>query len=161
MKFLWILAILPTMVLAETYQQEVTLKDSTTLVAIELNDKSVFCTTLGYGTNQLKVSVPDLDWIAHFDHRVVGEGLPCITAGECRGNLQPGKFIDANDPVVLAPVRVVLKQTLNIDDAQHVCTQTLSEDVTSLIRGQVFKHFRAGKPTPLDYAKCLKIQSAI
>src|SRR6187551_3279835 len=45
------------------------LKDETSWVAIELNSQTVFCTAVGYSSAMLKVSIPDLDWIAHFDHR--------------------------------------------------------------------------------------------
>lgn len=151
---------LPMMAAAEPYTVETVLKDTTTIVAVDINPKTVFCTDRGYSNIQLKVSLPDLDWLAHFDHRVVGERLPCITGGACSDALQPGNIIDLNEPIVLAPVRVVLTQTLTVDDASNACTQTLSEEITSLIRGRTFKHFRAGEPTPIDMAKCHKLVDA-
>jgi hypothetical protein len=42
------------------------LKDETTMVALELNSENVFCTELGYGSVQLKINVPELDFLAHF-----------------------------------------------------------------------------------------------
>lgn len=155
-----LLLMLPMMAAAEPYTVDSVLKDTTTVVALDLNPKTVFCTARGYGTVQLKVSVPDLDWLAHFDHRVVGEGLPCITGGACSEALQPGNIIDLNDPVVLAPVRVVLSQTLTVDDNAKTCTQRLNEEVTSLIRGRTFKHYRSSDATPLDMAKCQKLIDA-
>lgn len=148
---------LPMMASASPYTVQSVLKDTTTIVALDLNPKTVFCTARGYGTVQLKVSVPDLDWLAHFDHRVVGEGLPCITGGACSEALQPGNIIDLNEPVVLAPIRVVLKQTLSIDEDAKTCTQTLTENITSLIRGKPFTHVRGSEPVPMDLEKCLKL----
>src|SRR5690349_14105848 len=83
------------------------LKDTTTTVALELTDQTVFCTNRGYSQIELKVSVPDLEWLAHFDHKVVGERVPCITGGECSPDLQPTTILDPNETVALAPVRVV------------------------------------------------------
>jgi hypothetical protein len=160
MKYLWLVLFLPTFAMAEPNSYETVLKDTTTIVALDLNPKTVFCTARGYGTIQLKISVPDLDWLAHFDHRVVGETLPCITGGECIGELQPGKIIDLNEPITLAPVQVVLKQVLEVDDAAKTCSQTLNEEIHSLIRGKPFNHFKFGDTTPLDYAKCQKLISA-
>jgi hypothetical protein len=120
------------------------LKDSTTWVALELNDKTVFCTDKGYGNVQLKVSVPDLDWLAHFDHRVVGERVPCITGGACSEFLQPDKLLDGGNSIVVVPMRVVLTEHLKIDRDAQSCERQIQEAVHSQIKGQMFSHYRSG-----------------
>lgn len=134
------------------------LKDTTTIVSIPLNAETVFCTDRGYGNVQLKVSVPDLDWLAHFDHRVVGEGLPCITGGACTDANGPGQILDADHPIESIPVRVVLKETLTIDEAAKSCTRYLTEEVSSLIRRHKFEHYRfADQATPVALEQCLAV----
>ena len=149
----------PAFAVASSNSIERTLKDTTTLVAVDLNPKTVFCTSRGYGTQQIKVSVADLNWLAHFDHRVVGETLPCMTGGACTAELQPGVLIDPKEPVVLIPVRVVLTETLSIDEDRKTCSHRLNESVSSLIRGKPFTHWKTGDVEPLPYAKCEKLAS--
>jgi hypothetical protein len=134
------------------------LKDQTTMIALDLNDTSVFCTQRGYGNVQLKISVPDLDWLAHFDHRVEGEGLPCITGGRCTGTLTPAAIIDPADKISVVPMRVILTDELTIDDTAKTCTRQLREDVKSHIRGRNFFHQMWGANESVDYEKCKKVQ---
>ncbi len=156
-KSLVFLIALPTLAIAEPYTVERTLKDSTTMVALDLNASTVFCTDRGYSNIQLKVSVPDLDVLAHFDHRVVGEDLPCITGGLCGGDLTPDAVIDAKEPIVFAPIRVILKETLTIDHDAKSCTRSLTERISSLIRGRLFNHERSSDAEPLAFEKCKKL----
>jgi hypothetical protein len=130
------------------------LKDTTTMVAVDLNEQTVFCTDRGYGNVQLKVSVPDLDVLAHFDHRVVGEGLPCITGGACDETRQPRDIIDPAHPFEVIPVRVVLKENVTVDYEAHTCARVLTEEVSSLIRRHKFVHERGGDVEQVPFDKC-------
>lgn len=138
-----------------SYTVERVLKDSTTMSLIELNEQTVFCTARGYGNVQLKVSVPELDELAHFDHRVVGERLPCITGGACSDALQPGLLIRPNERFALAPIRVILKETLQIDPDAKTCQRMLQEEVRSVIREHRFDHFKYSEMKDADYEKCV------
>ncbi|HVH46992.1 MAG TPA: hypothetical protein VM925_31830 [Labilithrix sp.] len=130
------------------------LRDVTTPVVLTLDDKTVFCTDRGYGWTVLKVSVPDLDWLGHFDHRVEGEGLPCITAGQCGAGVQPSSVLDAKNPRANVSVRVVLTEHVVLDRAQKTCWRSLTEHVTAEIRGQSFSHHRSGDIEPSDFDTC-------
>lgn len=141
--------------LAEPYYVERILKDATTMTLIELNSQTVFCTARGYGNVQLKVSVPELDELAHFDHRVLGEGLPCMTGGACSEVLQPGALIRPNERFALAPIRVILKESLKIDYDAKTCERLVSEDVKSVIRDHRFEHHKYSEWKSADYEKCL------
>jgi hypothetical protein len=136
-----------------------TLKDTTTIVSVALNEQTVFCTDRGYGNVQLKVSVPDLNWLAHFDHRVVGEGLPCITGGLCDAVRNPGAILDPEHPLESVPVRVVLTETLSLDHDAKTCTRFLTEEVTSLIRRHKFEHYRySDDVAPVAFEQCLAVR---
>lgn len=134
------------------------LKDETTMVALELNSENVFCTELGYGSVQLKINVPELDFLAHFDHRVVGERQPCITGGACDAVNNPDSIL-SGDKLVAVPVRIILSESLEIDDQAKTCTRTLNENVKSHIKNKNFTHFRNAEPEVVAYEKCLKVQS--
>lgn len=133
------------------------LKDTTTLISLPLNEQTVFCTDRGYGNVQLKVSVPDLDWLAHFDHRVFGEGVPCITGGACTDGRGPSLILDAAQPLETVPIRVVLSEHLTVDADAQTCTRILNEKVTSLIRRHKFDHYRSGEPETVPYAQCAAV----
>jgi hypothetical protein len=142
---------------AEARVEERVLKDTTTMVSVALNNESVFCTARGYGSVQLKISVPELSHLAHFDHRVVGESVACITGGECTDTNKPGNIVDPARPLSLVPVRVILSEQLTIDDEAKSCERVLTELVKSTIREQNFTHFRNGEPTAENYEKCLQV----
>ncbi len=134
-----------------------TLKDTTTMVALDLNEKTVFCTERGYGINTLKVSVPDLVHLAHFDHKVAGEAQPCIQAGACTENNIPSNIIIPDEPYTIIPIRVRLIQNIQLNVDEKTCAIYLSEKITTFIRNRSFIHFMQGAPGPMDYEKCLKL----
>jgi hypothetical protein len=131
------------------------LKDTTTLIALELTPQTVFCTARGYTSIQLKVSVPELDDLAHFDHRVVGENLPCITGGACDDAFQPGGIIRPDERFAIVPMQVVLTENLTINDEARTCFRSLHERVTSTIRDKPFSHVKGSAAVQVDYEKCL------
>jgi hypothetical protein len=133
------------------------LKDTTTQVALELTPTTVFCTARGYMSEVLKVSVPDLDWLAHFDHRVEAEGLPCVAGGPCIDGFGPGQIIDPNDRVALASVRVVLEEHLTLDRQKRTCSRVLGEKIHAVIRGRDFDHFKDSGSESVDFEKCEKL----
>lgn len=158
-KALWLLiSILPVQTFAsDLIQASRVLKDTTTPVALELTDKTVFCTDRGYGNIQLKISVPDLDWLAHFDHRVVGEGVPCMTAGRCSDALSPNSILEPNERIAIAPIRAILTERLQLDRTRRTCMQFLEEQIESTVRGRRFQHSRAKSMGAMDFEKCEKL----
>ena len=65
------------------------LSDVTSPISLLLTEDTVFCSAIGYGLSFLKVSIPQLDQLAHFDHRVEEAGLPCAAVGACDEALGP------------------------------------------------------------------------
>ena len=150
---------LPVSTPTEPHRFQRVLQDETTMVALELTPDSVFCTDRGYGNVQLKVSVPDLDHLAHFDHRVVGEERPCITGGQCSIDLQPGDILNPEERLAIVPMRVTLTQNVEMDFQNRTCKTRLSERVRSHIRGIDFNHYRAGTQVETDFEACQKLKN--
>jgi len=130
------------------------LRDATTNVVIELTDTSVFCTDLGYGNVQLKINVPDLDSLTEYDHRVFGEGQPCIAGGACEEGNKPSDVLDPTDAFAVVPIHVWLTERLDLDGTAKTCSRTLTENVEAVVRGHGFTHVRYGEVETVAYEKC-------
>lgn len=133
------------------------LRDQTTTIALSLNSETVFCSALGYSASFLKVSVPDLDWLAHFNHRVEASGLPCAAAGECSEANSPEAVLASNPSLAMVPMRVVLTEHLDIDPAAHTCKRQLVETVTVQLNGRVLRHSAQDEFTDYPFEKCAAI----
>ncbi|MBC8057159.1 MAG: hypothetical protein H7Y61_11345 [Rhizobiales bacterium] len=132
----------------------------TTTIALALSPQTVFCSALGYSASFLKVSVPDLDWLAHFDHRVDEAGLPCAAAGECSATLTPQALLSANPSLALVPVRVVLSESLILDPTARTCTRRLVEKVTIELSDRVLRHTVEDQPVDWPYETCAALSGA-
>lgn len=130
------------------------LRDQTTTIALALTPQTVFCSAVGYSASFLKVSVPDLDWLAHFDHRVEETGLPCAAAGPCSETVTPEALLSANPRLALVPVRVVLSEHLKLDPDERTCTRRLVEKVTIELTDRVLRHSVEGEPAAWPYDAC-------
>lgn len=130
------------------------LRDQTTDIALALNEQTVFCSAQGYSASFLKVSVPDLDWLAHFDHRVDSAGLPCAAAGECSDTVTPQSLLGANASLSVVPVRVVLTERLILDAGARTCLRQLVETVTIQLKDRVLRHSAEDDLTAFPYEKC-------
>jgi hypothetical protein len=141
------------------------LRDQTTTIALQLDAERVFCTAVGYSDIQLKISVPDLDWLGALDHRVEGETLPCMTGGLCAASdaalgeegLTPADFIGDGPAVEIVPVRVVLIEHLVLDAGGGQCTRSLEEDVSATIQGHPFTHqaWGGGESVPVEVCQAI------
>ncbi len=112
---------------------------------------------LGFLSQISAFASSELDWLAHFDHRVVGEGLPCITGGACSDVLNPGNLIDPKEKISVAPIRVILSERLLMDQEKKTCQRILEETVKGLVRGKIFQHFRYDSLKDVDFEKCEKV----
>jgi hypothetical protein len=132
------------------------LKDTTTDIALKLTPETVFCSDIGYGNVLLKVSVPDLDWLAHFDHRAESEGVPCMASARCTDSFSPARLIDPSNPVGMAKVRVTLTEMLTINSDLRICRRELREFIKGDVKGVAFTHERADE-VPVDFDVCEKL----
>ena len=139
--------------------QQRVLSDKTSQVALALNDETVFCSAIGYGVSFLKVSVPDLDWLAHFDHRANTLGLPCAAAGECTDVLNPESILQSRPGVEAVEVRVILTEVLRIDVEGQRCRRWLKEDVEATVRGVQLRHHVEGTPEEVPFETCQVLAS--
>lgn len=134
--------------------QQRVLSDKTSRVALALDDETVFCSAIGYGVSFLKVSVPDLDWLAHFDHRANTLGLPCAAAGECTDLLNPETILQSRPGVEAVDVRVILTEVLRIDVEGRRCSRWLKEEVDATVRGVRLRHHVDGPPEEVPFETC-------
>lgn len=139
--------------------QQRVLSDKTSQVALALNDETVFCSAIGYGVSFLKVSVPDLDWLAHFNHRANTLGLPCAAAGECTDLLNPESILQSRPGVEAVEVRVILTEVLRIDVEGQRCSRWLKEDVEATVRGVQLRHHVEGTPEEVPFETCQVLAS--
>ena len=135
------------------------LSDKTSRVALALNDETVFCSAIGYGVSFLKVSVPDLDWLAHFNHRANTLGLPCAAAGECTDLLNPESILQSRPGVEAVDVRVVLTEVLRVDVEPQRCSRWMTESVEAKVRGLQLRHHVDGTPEDVPFERCQVLAS--
>lgn len=131
------------------------LKDETNTINLLLNENTVFCSVIGYGASFLKVSIPQLDVLAFFDHRVEEAGLPCAAVGACNLDLGPDQILQGSPGTEQVQVRIVLTELLTLDHAKKTCTRQLLEDVSAVVRGVQLKHHEEDRPSPMAYEMCL------
>lgn len=131
------------------------LKDVTSPATLTLDDTTVFCSALGYGSSFLKVSVPALDELAHFNHRVSVLGLPCAAAGACTDTFGPESILQGNPGVEQVSIRVVLTEVLRFDATANTCTRQLEETVTTSVRGVPLRHHAEDEPVSVPVERCV------
>lgn len=130
-------------------------RDETTNIALQLDDTSVFCTSLGYGGDYfLKVSIPQLDTLAHFDHRVEGTNLPCAAVGACTPQMNTDNILQGNPGIEPVDLRVVLTERFTLDGDAKTCTRQLIEDVSAEVRGVALKHHVEGEVLGAPLSDC-------
>ena len=135
-------------------EHERILKDTTTWIALSLNAETVFCSAIGYSASFLKVSVPDLDWLAHFDHRADTLGLPCAAAGQCTDLLDPETILQSRPGVEPVALRVILTEVLSVDLEGQRCQRWLREEVQAVVRGVPLRHRVQGEPEDVPFETC-------
>ncbi|HEY0880427.1 MAG TPA: hypothetical protein VGD87_02795 [Archangium sp.] len=133
------------------------LSDVTSPISLLLTQDTVFCSAIGYGLSFLKVSIPQLDQLAHFDHRVEEAGLPCAAVGACDEELGPQSVLQGNPGVENVSVRVVLTEVIRIDEAEGTCSRQLLEDVFTTVRGNELRHHEEDEPSPMRFDDCRAI----
>jgi hypothetical protein len=159
---------IPTHAVAATRAMEVhltpperrrVLRDVTTPVVLLLEPSTVFCSALGYGVSFLKVSVPDLDDLARFDHRVSATGLPCAAAGACTDRLGPDAILQGRPGLERVDLRVVLTEVLTFDRPAQRCTRQLTEEVFASVRGVPLRHSAEGPRQALSWDRCQALEA--
>jgi hypothetical protein len=153
------------------------IKDATHKSTVTLNKKTVRCSALGYGLQELKISVPSLQWHAVLDHSNQDGRGPCVTAGSkfCGfglpifnedGTIQDGPsngipdiLLDLDNPTAQVDVRVILKETFFINREGTECHRGLKEEVEMDVRGIDFSHLRSKSIGTLPVEECLAIKA--
>lgn len=129
--------------------------DTTTRVSLRLDDETVFCSAIGYGVSFLKVSMPDLDRLARFDHRADPAGLPCAAAGACTDDFGPQSILQGRPGHEAVDVRVTLREFLRVDVERQRCRRWFQEDVEAVVRGVTLRHRVESDVEPVPFEQCV------
>ncbi|WP_127716216.1 hypothetical protein [Halobacteriovorax sp. HLS] len=160
-KLLTILTLLlTTQINAEETSFTRIIKDETHSSQIILDLESVRCSGLGYGLEELKISVPSLKWSAIFDHSNNDNRGPCVTAGTRFCSFLdpegiPDVLLDPENPRENIQVRVFLEE--RFDKKENHCTRTLEEKVETNVRGIDFTHSRIKDIGTIDLEECNRL----
>ena len=138
---------------AGVIDERVVLKNTFKINAV-INNKTVRCSSVGYGAPELKINLVELKGKTIFDHSNArfGEFLgPCMTAGFCQGFGAQGLKIEdviQNNP---RTEKIEMEQTLTVTRSLNEqeggglsCVKTLKEDLKTKIAGLEFHHSRSG-----------------
>ncbi len=151
-----------------TYAGErVILQDSKKMEA-EVSSKSVRCSSLGYGMQELKINLPALDGWTILDHSNVQFGdrsdLPCMTAGMCSGQWEGQEDgFSINDVIQNNPRQetIVVHRTVTeirqLSEAQagvKRCVRLLREDLKTEVGGIPFTHSRVSPEQTMREKAC-------
>ena len=143
----------------------VSLKDKFT-AHLNLNTDSVRCSHIGYGAEELKISVPALKHLAVFDHANVGESEPCMTAGSCKASWNTdGHTVEDFLAIVsgpqLATIERVLTESFTVNFDQRTCNRSMSEFLETSVGGVKFTHLVFKRIGDLPFEICLDIQASL
>lgn len=137
--------------------REQLVSDKTSEIIVELNNDTVICSQADYSASFLKILIPQLKDLTVFDHRNFGAGAPCVAAGMCApfGQSGPLDILNAEKPKEKIKVNVVLKRIFSLNEEKQTCHVSLSEDVTTTVRGIKFFHKRSGSIGERLFSDCL------
>ncbi len=136
------------------------IKDEVHETTITLDKSTVRCSALGYGSSELKISVPSLEWYAIFDHSNRDDRGPCVTAGmdfctvtdDFINTKVPDLLVNPEKPTEKINVRVFLKEVF--EDAGENCLRKIEEHVETEVRGIPFTHMRVKSIGTLPLSEC-------
>lgn len=146
--------------------QRVILSDSKTFSTM-VSTGTVRCSEIGYGTKELKINLAALDGWTLFDHTnaQAGEfGEPCMTAGICKRTPTSQGF-SVNDLVQNNPGNELITVSRTVtenrteskdQDGNDICSRSLTEYLTTSVRGIKFEHTRWGAQENFPIEVCRK-----
>ncbi len=123
-------------------------------IEVAVTNDSVRCSAIGYGLPELKIDVPALDWAAKFQHRNLGEGQPCMTAGRCTSFRGPELVLQDRPGVEAVDLTVIHSEEGVIDRERDTCHRRLVEEVEMTLRGTRFTHTRTAPLIHVSAEEC-------
>lgn len=145
----------------EQETKETIVHRTTTVVDVDLNEKTVVCSRADYAMPMLKVLIPQLDDITLLEHQNFGATAPCVTTGEtCFLGSRSGKgaspddILQGNPQVVKANVTVTEKRIEYRDNKEETCLVELVETVETEIRGKKLFHERRQSLPGRTFGRC-------
>lgn len=140
--------------------ERVVIEDQKTL-NVEVSNKTVRCSAKGYGIEELKINIKELNGWTMLDHsnRSFGDsGEPCMTAGLCAGRWD-GLNID--DVLQNNPRTEKITVFRKITESRHIsnqssedCLRTFTEELKTTVGGIAFNHKRGSNQDVLPAEAC-------
>ncbi len=106
---------------------------------VEVSPLTVKLSRAGYDRDIVKILIPQLAEITLLNHRNEGESAPCLatwtrsSADDIHQGLSQIHTLD---------IQIELKKILVRDTTANSCKVSLQEDITTVIRGELFNHRR-------------------
>ena len=147
------------------------LKDSKEFT-VEVSEKTVLCSALGYGSEELKINIAALDGWTLLDHTNSrfgdNKGLPCMTAGLCKNRHGgwPENGFDLDEVLQNTPrkEKILVKRevietrqksvTGEGDQSFESCIRSLTEKLNTTVGGIKFAHQRTIQAETLPVESC-------
>jgi hypothetical protein len=151
--FTKIAAIALTMITLNAYADgDVTISSRTVTVPVDISSAKVVLTNKGYGTTYLvKVLVPALAGPTLMNHRNEGETAPCLATYQTN---KIDDVVQGHPETINADMKIELTKSSYVDEAEKLCHVTLTETITTTIRGFDFIHARDTEMPTRDPADC-------
>jgi hypothetical protein len=153
MKVLFSLSLICSMNLFAS--ERVILSDSIAIKA-EVNDQTVRCSSRGYGLEELKINLKELDGKTVLNHSNVLFGdlkpEPCLTAGVCKNEFSDLPGFEVSDVVqnnprvesIIVKREIIEKRELITVDDEQKCQRSISEKLHTIVGNIAFDHIRFG-----------------
>ena len=126
-----------------------------TQLDVDLNEKTVICSSADYAEPMVKVLIPGLSGITLLDHQNQKATAPCVTTGEsCMSGASPDDILQDRPGVEPVEVTVTAKKIEYINHKEKTCLLVLVEDVETNIRGKKLVHQRSNTLQPRSYERC-------
>ncbi len=133
-------------------------------IETEVSQKTVFCSRVGYGFEELKINIEALNGWTILDHSNTRfgdrEGLPCMTAGPCATSQINGLGIDdiVQDNPRLEKIQINRKifenKEITETEGRKHCERSIREELKTVIGGVEFTHSRSSIPETLPVKAC-------
>jgi hypothetical protein len=138
--------------------ERVILSDSIAIKA-EVNDQTVRCSSRGYGLEELKINLKELDGKTVLNHSNVLFGdlkpEPCLTAGVCKyvfpelpdlPGFEVSDVVQNNPRVesIIVKREIIEKRELITVDDEQKCQRSISEKLHTIVGNIAFDHIRFG-----------------
>jgi hypothetical protein len=138
--------------LAAQAQASTLISSRVVTVPVDISTAKVVKTNKGYGTTYLvKILVPGLAGPTLMNHRNEGESAPCLATYQTD---DISDVTQGRPETVNADMKIDLVKDVYVSDGDKICHVTLTENISTTIRGFTFVHTRSAEMPTRDSEDC-------